>query len=77
MEDQKNSNKQTSKRPLYVRLTETERKAFDAYCDKFGVNFSVIIRAMIKDCLNRIEKGELNLDIVSGFSKIGRSASQS
>lgn len=58
-------------RPLYVRLTEEERQKFDAYCDKVGVNYSIVVRAMVKDCLNRIDKGE-NIDLISGVIKMGR-----
>ena len=63
---------QSNKRPIYVRLTDEEREEFDIYCFNMGINFSIIVRAMIKDCLERIKKGELKLDILSGFAKVGR-----
>lgn len=62
---------QSENRPLYVRLNSEERAQFDKYCDSVNVNYSVVVRAMVKDCLARIAKGE-NLDLTGGITRLGR-----
>lgn len=58
-------------RPLYVRLSPEERDQFDRYCENVNVNYSIVLRAMIKDCLERISKGE-QVNLMLGVMKLGR-----
>lgn len=54
-------------RPIFTRLSDDERAEFDKYCSTVTVKYSVVVRAMIKDCLNRIKKGE-KLDLMLGVA---------
>jgi hypothetical protein len=62
---------QSENRPLYVRLNSEERAQFDKYCNEINVNYSIVVRAMVKDCLARIAKGE-TIDLTTGLTRLGR-----